>query len=187
VVLGGEASVATNGFWSALTMATTLNLPMLFYVEDNGLGISVRSDMQTPGADIAKNLESFGNLFIRNGNGADPAETARLLGECVDHVRAGKGPALVRLTVPRLCSHSGPDNQKGYRTDAEIAADAERDPLPKLKAHLVPGLLSDHEWSELEATVAKDVQAGLDAARARPTPDPATVGRFIYEEAPAPG
>ena len=24
VVLGGEASVATNGFWSALTIATTL-------------------------------------------------------------------------------------------------------------------------------------------------------------------
>ena len=30
VVLGGEASAATNGFWSALTIATTLNLPILF-------------------------------------------------------------------------------------------------------------------------------------------------------------
>src|SRR5690349_2748172 len=58
VALGGEASVATNGFWAALTMATTLSLPMLFYIEDNGLGISVRSDMQTPGANIAKNLAS---------------------------------------------------------------------------------------------------------------------------------
>ena len=27
VVLGGDASVATNGFWSALTIATTLRLP----------------------------------------------------------------------------------------------------------------------------------------------------------------
>src|SRR5258708_156275 len=27
VALGGEASVATNGFWSALTIATTLELP----------------------------------------------------------------------------------------------------------------------------------------------------------------
>ncbi len=187
VVLGGEASVATNGFWAALTIATTLELPMLFYIEDNGLGISVRGDMQTPGADITKNLASFGNLFLRDGDGTDPAETARLLAECVDHVRANKGPALVRLTVPRLCSHSGPDNQKGYRTDAEIAADATRDPLPKLKAHLVPALLSEKEWSALEAEVARDVQAGLDAARARPAPDPSTVGRYIYEEAPSPG
>ena len=53
VVLGGEASVATNGFWSALTIATTLSLPVLFYIEDNGYGISVPSSFQTPGGDIA--------------------------------------------------------------------------------------------------------------------------------------
>src|SRR6202789_120313 len=56
VVLGGDASVATNGFWAALTMATTLKLPMLFYIEDNGYGISVPSVLQTPGGDIAANL-----------------------------------------------------------------------------------------------------------------------------------
>src|SRR5689334_17772097 len=94
IVLGGEASVATNGFWSALTMATTLSLPMLFYVEDNGLGISVRGGMQTPGGDIAKNLASFANLFVRDGDGTNPAESAALLAECVDHVRDGRGPAL---------------------------------------------------------------------------------------------
>src|SRR5437870_9305423 len=32
VALGGEGSVATNGFWSALTIATTLRLPLLFYI-----------------------------------------------------------------------------------------------------------------------------------------------------------
>jgi 2-oxoisovalerate dehydrogenase E1 component len=182
VVLGGEASVATNGFWSSLTMATTLSLPMLFYVEDNGLGISVRGDMQTPGADIAQNLASFKNLFIRNGDGTNPGESAQLIAECVAHVRGGKGPALVRLTVPRLNSHSGPDNQRGYRTDAEIAADTARDPLPKLRAHLVPAMMSEAQWSELEAEVARDVQSGLDAARARPTPDPAGVARWVYAD-----
>jgi len=182
VVLGGEGSVATNGFWSALTIATTLSLPMLFYIEDNGLGISVPGNLQTPGGDIARNLEGFGNLFVRNGDGTNPSETAQLLAECVDHVRAGKGPALVRLTVPRLCSHSGPDNQRGYRTDADIAGDTERDPLPRLRAHLVPSLLSDAEWRALEAEVARDVQAGLDAARARPAPDPSTVGRWVYAD-----
>ncbi len=182
VVLGGEASVATNGFWSALTMATTLSLPMLFYVEDNGLGISVRGDMQTPGGDIARNLASFSNLFVREGDGCDPAQAAALLAECMEHVRSGRGPALVRLTVPRLSSHSGPDNQRGYRTDEEIAADLERDPLPRLRAHLVPALISDSEWSELEAKVAGDVQQALDAARARPNPDPSTVSRWVYAD-----
>jgi 2-oxoisovalerate dehydrogenase E1 component len=183
VALGGEASVATNGFWSALTMATTLKLPMLFYIEDNGLGISVKSEMQTPGGNIAANLASFGNLFVRDGDGCDPAQSAALVAECVDHVRSGAGPALVRLTVPRLCSHSGPDNQRGYRTEEEIAADAARDPLPRLRAHLVPAFLSESEWSALEAEVARDVDVALRAARARPVPDAAAVKRFVYAEA----
>ena len=182
VALGGEASVATNGFWSSLTMATTLKLPMLFYIEDNGLGISVKGDMQTPGADIAKNLASFSNLMIRNGDGTNPAESEKLLSEVVEHVRGGGGPALIRLTVPRLSSHSGPDNQKGYRTDAEIAADAARDPLPKLRAHIVPAMLTEKEWKKLEADVAKDVAAGLHGARERAAPVAHGIKRFVYAE-----
>ena len=187
VALGGEASVATNGFWSALTMATTLELPMLFYIEDNGLGISVKGEMQTPGGNIARNLASYGNQYLRDGDGCDPAQAAALIAECVDHVRSGAGPALVRLTVPRLSSHSGPDNQKGYRTDEEIAADTARDPLPRLRAHLVPAFMSEQAWGELEAEVARDVDAALQAARARPVPDPAGVKRFVYAEEPRPG
>ena len=187
VALGGEASVATNGFWSALTMATTLRLPMLFYVEDNGLGISVRSDMQTPGGNIARNLASFGNLFVQDGDGTEPGEAATLLTAAAAHVRGGEGPALVRLTVPRLCSHSGPDNQKGYRTEQEIAADMERDPLPKLRRYLVPLVLSETEWAELEAEVERDVAEALEGARARPAPEADTVHRYVYAEPAAPG
>lgn len=187
VALGGDGSVATNGFWSALTMATTLKLPVLFYIEDNDLGISVRGTMQTPGGNITRNLASFGNLFLRDGDGCDPHAAATLLAECVAHVRSGAGPALVRLTVPRLSSHSGPDNQKGYRTEAEIAADAARDPLPRLKEYLVPALMSPAAWRDLEAEVARDVDAALQAARARAMPDPTRIKRFVYDETPAPG
>jgi 2-oxoisovalerate dehydrogenase E1 component len=187
VVLGGEASVATNGFWSALTIATTLKLPLLFQIEDNGLGISVRGNLQTPGGNVAENLASFHNLLVRDGDGTDPAETARLLRECVEHVRGGGGPALVHLAVPRLCSHSGPDNQRGYRTEQEIADDAKRDPLPRLKRHIVPDRISADEWRAVEAEVKRDVAAGLTAARARPSPDPARIKRFVYAEALQPG
>jgi 2-oxoisovalerate dehydrogenase E1 component len=100
----------------------------------------------------------------------------------VAHVRAGEGPALVRLTVPRLSSHSGPDNQRGYRTDEEIAADLARDPLPRLKQYLVPALLDEAGWTALEAEVAHDVAAALAEARARPHPAPDTVGDHLYAD-----
>ncbi len=182
VVTGGDAAVATNGFWSALTIATTLKLPLLFYLEDNGLGISVPGSFQTPNGNIAANLASFSNLLVRDGDGCDPAATASLLSEAVYHVRSGAGPALVHLTVPRLSSHSGPDNQRGYRTEAEIAADWERDPLPRLKNYLVPERLSETEWTDIEGRVRDDVDKALAAARARPAPDPAGIRRFVYAE-----
>ncbi len=183
IVTGGDAAVATNGFWSSLTIATTLKLPLLFYIEDNGLGISVHGDFQTPNGNIAANLASFGNLLVRDGDGCDPAETARILTDAVNHVRTGAGPALVHLTVPRLSSHSGPDNQRGYRSEAEIAADWARDPLPRLKAFVVPSTMSEREWNDIEAQVRQDVDVALEAARARPAPDPGAIRRFVYAEA----
>ena len=47
--------------------------------------------------------------------------------------------------------------------------------------------MSDGEWAALEAEVARDVKAGVTAARARPAPDPAGVRRFIYAETPRDG
>src|SRR6476469_4556053 len=87
LVLGGDASCATGGFWSALTIATTQKLPLRFYVEDNGYGISVPSTYQTPGQDIAANLASFQGLTIFNGDGTDPVAASRLVDQAVSHVR----------------------------------------------------------------------------------------------------
>jgi len=106
VITGGDGSVATNGFWSALTMATTLKLPVLFFIEDNGYGISVDSSYQTPGGNIANNLYSFKNLKIYKGDGTQPAEAAELIRESILYVRNHNGPALIRFTVPRLTGHS---------------------------------------------------------------------------------
>src|SRR5262249_27897232 len=166
VVLGGEASVATNGFWSALTMATTLSLPLLFYIEDNGYGISVPSSFQTPGGNVAANLASFRNLLVRNGDGTEPAGAGSLLQETVAHVRAGNGPALLRLTVPRLSGHSAQDTQ-AYKTPERLAVEQANDPVPKLYRFLGAGVLSESDIAAVEAQVRADVDAALAAALAR--------------------
>jgi 2-oxoisovalerate dehydrogenase E1 component len=186
VALGGEASVATNGFWSALTMATTLKLPMLFYIEDNGYGISVPGTLQTPGGDIARNLASFGNLEVLDGDGTQPQEAARLLAQAVGAVRAGRGPVLLRLDVPRLSGHSGQDTQS-YKSAARIAEERARDPLPRLERFLVPAVISRAEWDALPAQVEADLESALARALARPQPDPARVTRHVWCETGADG
>ena len=158
LVLGGDASCATGGFWSALTIATTQKLPLLIYVEDNGYGISVPSEYQTPGKDIAANLASFSGLTIFSGDGTDPAEASKLIHDAVRHVRDERTPALLRLTVPRLEGHSFQDTQT-YKSEAEVAAEWARDPLPKLKAHVARYQVGDEQWSDLEREAAWQVEA----------------------------
>jgi len=178
VVLGGDASCATGGFWSALTIATTLRLPLVFYIEDNGYGISVPSTLQTPGADIAANLASFKNLRVTSGDGAEPAEAARLIAEAVDHVRARKGPALLRLVVPRLEGHSAQDTQT-YKPPELVAAEWARDPLPKLKNYCG---LADTDWHALENEAERIVADALKRAEARPAPKTSMVGANVFFE-----
>ena len=174
VVLGGDGSVATNGFWSALTMATTLNLPVLFFIEDNGYGISVKSDLQTPGGNIANNLYSFKNLRIFDGDGTEPEEALQLIRQSVNYVRSRKGPALIRLTVPRLTGHSFQDNQS-YKNEKEIEKEEQRDPLVKLKNLLVPDILTTDDWDEKVKEIKKEVKKYAKSAEERAEPDDKTL------------
>ena len=175
-ILGGDGSVATNGFWSALTIATTQKLPVLFYIEDNGYGISVTSEFQTPGRNIAKNLQSFQNLEIWDGSGTDPEEAHKLLTAGTKHVRSRKGPALVRLTVPRLNGHSYQDNQ-AYKDEKLLKQEQANDPLKSVKKMFFVA-----DWKKLETEAQKIVDEAARAAMARPAPDISKVKKFVFSE-----
>lgn len=181
VALGGDGSVATNGFWSALNTAATLRLPMLFYIEDNGFGLSVPSTKQTPGGNIAANLASFRNLRIISGDGCNPAEAARFLHDAVSAVRDGNGPVLLRLTMPRLSGHSGQDTQ-AYKSPELLAFEHAKDPLTALRRYLIPALFSEQDWNELESSARDEVRAAFDEALARPEPDDLAVTRYVFAE-----
>lgn len=179
VVFGGDGSVATNGFWSALTIATTLRLPVLFVIEDNGYAISVQGPAQTPGGNIAANLAAFAQLHIWDGSGTQPVETAELVYNAVDYVRGGEGPALLRLTVPRLSGHSSVDNQ-AYKSKAQLDEEWQRDPIAALHNALVPAVMSEQTWDTLVAQVQQEVAQARDNALAQPRPDSSTVTQFTF-------
>ena len=183
MVLGGDASCATNGFWSALNIATTLKLPLLFYIEDNGFGISVSSHLQTPGGNIAANLRSFSGLTILEGDGSDPGAAAELTRRAVQWVREGRAPLMLRLTVPRLSGHSGQDTQ-AYKSAEILTEERARDPLPHLHEFLVPEVMAESEWTGLAAEARAGVERAVEGALARPPPDPASLTQHVFFENP---
>ena len=181
VAHGGDASTATNGFWAALNVATTQRLPLLFFIEDNGYGISVRSALQTPGGNVAANLAAFRGLKVWDGDGADPARALELIAAAVGHVRRQREPALLRLAVPRLSGHSSQDTQT-YRSAAELASEQARDPLKGLRAQLVPAVLSEAEWAAAEALARQEVEAALERVERSAPPESALATRHVFSE-----
>jgi 2-oxoisovalerate dehydrogenase E1 component len=186
VAHGGEASTCANGFWASLNIATTGRLPLLYFIEDNGYGISVPAERQTPGGDIAANLAAFGNLRILSGDGADPLAAAALIDEAVSCVRGGEGPVLLRLRVPRLSGHSGQDTQ-AYKSAEELVAERARDPLAALRRLLVPAEVGADEWDSLEAEAVAEVGAALARIEAGAPLDASTVARHVFSERRADG
>lgn len=176
VAHGGDASIATNGFWAALTIATTQQLPLLFYIEDNGYGISVRSEHQTPGGNIAANLKAFAGLQIVEGNGSDPRATAALVQQAVASVREKRAPVLLRLTVPRLSGHSGQDTQ-AYKSAEQVASERAKDPLTRLGE-----VLTESELAEIRGQARVDAESAVERALARPQPKALEITSHVFFE-----
>ncbi len=178
VALGGDGSVASNGFWAALNIATTLKLPMLFYIEDNGYGISVPKQYQTPGGDISANLASYINLHILRGSGTQPEETAGLIADAVAYVRGGAGPALLHLQVPRLTGHTFGEDQTAYKSSEQIEEERSRDPLVAIRK-----ILGEATWEALAVEVEEEVRGQLAAAMENAAPALDSGRRFLFAEA----
>jgi len=170
VAMGGEGSVAANGFWAALNIVTTLWYPFLFVIEDNQFGLSVPSLCQTPGGNIAANLSCYENLKSLDADGTDPLIACKTIAEAVDFVRSEGGPCLLRLRIPRLMGHTFVDTQS-YKSEQLRNEEAARDPIPKLKAYLhEQGILKDSDWQSLEIKVDQELQQALEIAEAIPQP-----------------
>jgi 2-oxoisovalerate dehydrogenase E1 component len=143
--------------------------------------ISVPVEVQTPGGDISRIVESFIGLRVFRCDGTDYIASYRTIREAVSHLRAGYGPALVHATVVRPYSHSLSDDEKLYKTPGEREAEARRDPLVRMRHFLKhDGLAKDEELAEIAASVDQEVNEAAESALEAPMPDPATASDFVF-------
>jgi 2-oxoisovalerate dehydrogenase E1 component len=177
----GDGATSEGEFWESLSTACSRKLPVLFLIEDNGYAISVPVEVQTPGGDISRIVESFIGLRVFRCDGTDYIASYRTIREAVSHLRAGYGPALVHATVVRPYSHSLSDDEKLYKTPGEREAEARRDPLVRMRHFLKhDGLAKDEELAEIAASVDQEVNEAAESALEAPMPDPATASDFVF-------
>lgn len=126
----GDAAANHSTAAGALNAAAYLThrglpLPILFLVEDNGFGISVRS----PAGWVERTLASYPGVGYRKVDGSDPVDALTAASEMLVSVRTSRAPAIMHLDTVRFLGHAGSDAESAYRTPAEIVGDYARDPL----------------------------------------------------------
>ena len=179
----GEGATSQGDFHEGLNFAALHRCPVIFFCENNRWAISVPQQLQVAGPGVAERAAAYGIPGIRV-EGDDFFELHRIVGEAARRARSGEGPTLIEAQVLRLQSHSTDDDQRAYRDADELAAEAARDPIPRMRDALIErGWLRPEEDVALRQEVAGEVERATEAAEAAPEPDPRTLTRHVYADA----
>ncbi|MEM9296554.1 MAG: thiamine pyrophosphate-dependent enzyme, partial [Planctomycetota bacterium] len=175
VVCGfGEGSTQQGEFYEAVAEAVRERLPVLFYVEDNGLAISTQTSGQTFYDLPDGPADSFYGMPIHRFDLRRVWGAVEPLSQVVEQVRSSRGPAMAVLRVDRLRSHSNADDHRVYR-DAEAlrSLSEEHDPVDVLRGDLLSQrLLDDTALRAIDDEVESQVREAAESARRVPEPDP---------------
>lgn len=183
LVCSGEGATSEGEFWETLNIACLKSLPLLFLVEDNGYAISTPVECQTAGASISGLVAGFPGLLRQEVDGTDFLASYRAMQTAVAYCRQGAGPALVHAHVTRPYSHSLSDDERLYKTPAERAAEAERDPVLTFPRFLIDeGVMDRQMLQRIAHEVDEEVDEAAAQALADDPPAPDSALRHLYSE-----
>lgn len=166
VVCGlGDGSAAQGEALEAFAEAAREKLPVLFWIEDNGMAISTSTRGKSV-FDVGGEATGLLGLPIERFDGRAAWGDLGRIGAMVARVRAGE-PAIGILRVERLCSHSSSDDERIYRSE-EVRSQLAKDGagMAHYRASLVGNkVVTEAELAAMEAQIEKDVRAAAEAAR----------------------
>ncbi|HTN76734.1 MAG TPA: thiamine pyrophosphate-dependent enzyme [Pirellulaceae bacterium] len=168
----GDGSTQQGEYLEAVAEAVRSSLPVLFLVENNRWAISTSTPGKTffslpngPASDL------FG-VPIEHVDGRDAAGAFTAFGEIVARMRRERQPAIVLFDVERIHSHTNADDQRIYRTRAEIEyAATHGDPLARFRNYLLTQGVSETELDAIDEQVAEDLTHYENASVAGAEPE----------------
>lgn len=179
----GEGATSQGDFHEGLNFAAIHRCPVIFFCENNHWAISVPESLQVAGAGVAERAAAYGIPGVRVP-GDDFFSVHAAVEEAARRARQGDGPSLIEASVLRLQSHSTDDDQRSYRAAEELASEAARDPIPRLRDQLIArGWLTPEREAALLSSVSEEVDSATAAAEVAPDPEPGTLTSHVYADA----
>lgn len=171
VAFSGDGATNEGSFHESVNMAATWKLPVIFFIINNGYGISMDIKNATNTPHLYTRAEAYGipGFYVEDGN--DVLAVYEKMGEAVEHVRGGNGPAIVEVISYRWFGHSTADAGV-YRTKEEVDEWKKKDPIIKYREYLISNnFATAEELDVIDKQVVKEVDDAYEFAVNSPDPE----------------
>jgi 2-oxoisovalerate dehydrogenase E1 component alpha subunit len=162
----GDGGAQKGEVHEAMNFAAIHTLPIVFCVENNLYTQSVPLRLESSVTNLSVRAASYGMPGV-SVDGMDLLEIYPAARDAVHRARKGEGPSLIEARAYRYMPNTSNDDDTRYRSREEVAEWRERDPIPRLRAHLAAGVADciEAEVAEEIAEAAAWAEAQPDAAR----------------------
>lgn len=180
----GDGATSQGDFHVAMNFAGVFQTPCVIVCQNNGWSISVPTSRQTASRTLALKGRAYGVPSVRV-DGNDVLAVYKVMKGAVDRAKKGEGPTFVEAVTYRMGAHSTSDDPTRYRSNEEVEAWAKKDPLDRLRRHLVHlGLVDDAKDKALDEELTAEIAAAVNKVEAMPPPARASLFDDVYAEMP---
>ena len=175
----GEGATATGTWHEAVNLASVLDLPIVFTVQNNQYAYSTPNDREFGVGYVAHRADAYGIPgIVVDGN--DLLEVAAVTREAVERARKGGGPTLIEAITFRRMGHSTADGAE-YVDERERERWEQDDPIPRLEEYLgTRGLLDEQRRRHLTERIEQRIKRTLDWARSQADPPASQLGSDVF-------
>ena len=180
----GDGATSQPDFHNALNFAAVFRLPCVLICQNNHWSISVPTSRQTASKTLAVKAHAYGLPGMRV-DGNDVLAVYRAVRQAAERARAGEGPTFVECVTYRIGAHSTSDDPTRYRSEEEVKRWAEKDPIDKLRRHLVVlGAIDAERDRALEAEIDRAISVAIEEVETLPPPARETLFDDVYATLP---
>src|ERR1700722_51963 len=177
----GDGASSQGDVLEAFVWASSFNVPIVFFLQNNQWGISTPMSIQSK-IPLYHRAPGFGFPGVRvDGNGV--VAVYEVSKRALDTARYGGGPTLIEAYTYRLGAHTTSDDPTRYRIDAEVEVWKHRDPIERVKALLVREYsVKAAQFDEVAAEADEKALKLREDVLAMDRPDPITMFDNAYAE-----
>ena len=147
----GDGATSEGDFHGAMNFASTLQVPCIFFCQNNQWAISVPREEQMASETVAQKAIAYGMPTIQV-DGNDIFAVYKAMADARERAVGGGGPSFIEGITYRLGDHTTADDARRYRDPAELAAWEMKDPMIRTRMYLEQrGAWDDAKQDELLA------------------------------------